>query len=73
MKPALFVGSARESLAFAYAVQQNLDHDVTVTVWPQGVFNLSAYPVDALFEAASQIFFLLCVMAALRETLFGPC
>ncbi|HJT30596.1 MAG TPA: nucleotide-binding protein [Pirellulales bacterium] len=53
-KPRLFVGSARESVSFAYAVQRNLDHDAEVTVWPQGVFNLSAYPVESLLAAAKQ-------------------
>jgi hypothetical protein len=51
MKARAFIGSSIEGLAVANAVQQNLDDDVDCTVWTQGVFGISSYPVDALANA----------------------
>lgn len=36
MKPRVFIGSSLEGLDIALAVQQNLDHATTATVWNQG-------------------------------------
>lgn len=50
MKARAFIGSSVEGLGIAYAVQQNLLHDVESTVWDQGVFQLSATTIESLSQ-----------------------
>ncbi len=56
-KPRLFIGSATESLDVAYAVQESLEHDAEVTVWTQGIFELSKYTIDALADTVETVDF----------------
>lgn len=59
-KPSVFIGSSVEGLNVAYAVQQNLMHEAEVTVWDQGVFELSRTTMESLtrvlFESDFAIF-----------------
>ena len=50
-KPKLFVVSSAEALEIARELQNALERDALVTVWTDGVFFASTYPLEAL-EAA---------------------
>lgn len=50
-KPRAFIGSSVEGLSIAYAVQQNLLHNAEITVWDQGVFELSSTTIESLSKA----------------------
>ncbi|OYD78345.1 UNVERIFIED_ORG: tetratricopeptide repeat protein [Burkholderia sp. CF145] len=57
MKPRAFIGSSVEGLTVAYAVQQNLVHQVETTVWDQGIFNLSSTTIESLTAILNQVDF----------------
>jgi predicted nucleotide-binding protein len=54
MKPRLFLGSASEDLKFAYAAQANLEHCAQVTVWNQGVFQISRTTMESLVSVLKE-------------------
>lgn len=62
-KPRVFIGSSVEGLNVAYPVQQNLLHEAEVTVWDQGVFELSRTTLESLTKALSDSDFAIFVFS----------
>jgi hypothetical protein len=63
VRPALFVGSSKESLPVAYALQENLEDCAEVTVWSQGIFKLTASTLHSLVDALDRFEFAALVFA----------
>lgn len=49
-KPTIFIGSSREGLDFARALELQLHHEVETTIWKDGVFGLSGGTLETLVE-----------------------
>ncbi|WP_441227902.1 TIR domain-containing protein [Tardiphaga sp. 20_F10_N6_6] len=63
MKPRVFIGSSVEQLELAYAIQDNLQHDIESTVWDQGVFELSRTAMASLIDQLDDSDFGIFVLA----------
>jgi hypothetical protein len=59
----LFVGSSQESLEYAYAIQENLDDHAEVTVWDQGIFELTKTSLESLVKALDKCDFAVFVFS----------
>lgn len=57
MKPRIFIGSSVEGINIAKAVQSALEHTAEVTVWDQGIFNLSGNALSDLISLTKNIDF----------------
>jgi hypothetical protein len=53
VRPRIFVGSSREQLALAYAIQQEVEHSTEPTVWTQGIFEPSGTTMGSLLSATA--------------------
>ena len=62
MRPVVFVGSSKEGLPVARAIQQNLDHEAEVILWSQGVFGLSVGTLETLVDKSRQFDFAVLVL-----------
>jgi hypothetical protein len=62
IRPSVFIGSSREGLEIAEAIQSNLDHLCEVTIWSQGIFGLSSGTLDTLVKRGGDFDFAILVL-----------
>jgi hypothetical protein len=61
-KPTLFIGSSSEGLATARAIKEQLDSEMDVTLWNEGVFKLNTSTLESLLRVANFFDFAVLVM-----------
>lgn len=62
MKPTLFIGSSKEGLEIARAVELQLEEDAEVTIWKDGVFGLGRGTLESLVMTLGQFDFAVLVL-----------
>src|SRR5438105_3213910 len=62
LRPRVFIGSSREGLSIAEAIQVNLDHACEVMIWSQGVFGLGEGSLEALVDRLDSFDFAILVL-----------
>jgi Predicted nucleotide-binding protein containing TIR-like domain len=60
--PSLFVGSSREGIEFARAIQVQLAEDCAVELWNEGVFSLGYGTLESLVQALNRFDFAVFVL-----------
>jgi hypothetical protein len=61
-RPVVFIGSSREGLPIAEALQLNLDHSADVQPWSQGVFGLTEGSLESLVKRLDDFDFAILVL-----------
>lgn len=62
MKPKIFIGSTKEALPVAEAIQYNLREVAECTVWNQGIFTLGENALDSLVSSLDRFDFAILVL-----------
>src|SRR5262249_39111506 len=62
LRPRAFIGSSREGLPIAEAIQQNLDYSCEATIWYQGVFGLGGGTLESLVDRLESFDFAILVL-----------
>ena len=64
-RPVVFIGSSKESLPIAEAIQSNLEHDdLIVRLWTDGVFGASQFVITELEKQVREANFAILVLGA---------
>jgi len=62
-KPRMFIGSSVEGLSVGDAINLNLDHEIEVTLWRTGAFDIASTALDSLVKRSTAVDFALFVFS----------
>jgi len=62
LRATVFIGSSKEGLPIAEAIQLNLDHACEVTIWSQGLFGLGEGTLESLVDRLDSFDFAILVL-----------